>query len=192
LFLSGRNPKTIEEAIMGIYEENLAANQEYAEKFSLGHLPMPPARKLAIVACMDARLTVERFLGLKTGDAHIIRNAGGLVTEDVIRSLIISSYLLGTRTYYIVQHTDCGMLTFTDDKLREQLKTETGHDASHLHFHSFPDLEKSVKKQLQTIRNNPFLPRHIDVHGFVYDVRTGKLHEIGDAAEEARAVSLSS
>jgi carbonic anhydrase len=177
---------------MGIYEENLAANQQYAEKFTLGHLPMPPARKLAIVACMDARLTVEQFLGLKTGDAHIIRNAGGLVTEDAIRSLIISSYLLGTRTYYVIQHTDCGMLTFTDAKLREQLKTETGHDASHLHFHSFSDVEKSVKKQLQTIRSNPFLPRGIDVHGFVYDVRMGKLSEISEAAEEARAASLSS
>jgi len=177
---------------MGIYEENLAANQQYAEKFTLGHLPMPPARKLAIVACMDARLTVEQFLGLKTGDAHIIRNAGGLVTEDALRSLIISSYLLGTRTYYVVQHTDCGMLTFTDEKLREKLKSETGHDASHLHFHSFLDVEKSVKKQLQTIRNNPFLPRDIDVHGFVYDVRTGKLQEISEAAEEARAAALSS
>jgi carbonic anhydrase len=177
---------------MGIYEENLAANQQYAEKFTLGHLPMPPARKLAIVACMDARLTVEQFLGLKTGDAHIIRNAGGLVTEDAIRSLIISSYLLGTRTYYVIQHTDCGMLTFTDEKLREQLKTETGHDASHLHFHSFSDVEKSVKKQLQTIGSNPFVPRDIDVHGFVYDVRTGKLREISEAAEDARAASLSS
>jgi carbonic anhydrase len=177
---------------MGIYEENLAANQQYAEKFTLGHLPMPPARKLAIVACMDARLTVEQFLGLKTGDAHIIRNAGGLVTEDAIRSLIISTYLLGTHTYYVIQHTDCGMLTFTDEKLREQLKTETGHDASHLHFHSFSDVEKSVKKQLQAIRSNPFLPLDIDVHGFVYDVHTGKLHEISEAAEEARAASLSS
>jgi len=153
---------------------------------------MPPARKLAVVACMDARLTVEQFLGLKTGDAHIIRNAGGLVTEDVLRSLIISSYLLGTRTYYVIQHTDCGMLTFTDEKLREKLKTETGHDASHLHFHSFSDVEKSVKKQLQAIRSNPFLPRDIDVHGFIYDVRTGKLREIRETAEEARAASLSS
>jgi carbonic anhydrase len=177
---------------MGIYEENLAANQQYAEKFTLGHLPMPPARKLAVVACMDARLTVEQFLGLKTGDAHIIRNAGGLVTEDALRSLIISSHLLGTRTYYVIQHTDCGMLTFTDEKLREKLKTETGHDASHLHFHSFSDVEKSVKKQLQTIRSNPFLPRDIDVHGFIYDVRTGKLREIRETAEEARAASLSS
>ncbi len=177
---------------MGIYEENLAANQQYAEKFALGHLPMPPAQKLAVVACMDARLTVEKFLGLKTGDAHIIRNAGGLVTEDALRSLIISSHLLGTRTYYVIQHTDCGMLTFTDEKLREKLKTETGHDASHLHFHSFSDVEKSVKKQLQTIRSNPFLPRDIDVHGFIYDVRTGELREIGETAEEARAASLSS
>jgi carbonic anhydrase len=175
-----------------MYEENLAANQQYAEKFALGHLPMPPARKLAVVACMDARLTVEQFLGLKTGDAHIIRNAGGLVTEDALRSLIISSYLLGTRTYYVIQHTDCGMLTFTDEKLREKLKTETGHDASHLHFHSFSDVEKSVKKQLQSIRSNPFLPRDIDVHGFIYDVRTGKLREIRETAEEARAASLSS
>jgi carbonic anhydrase len=177
---------------MGIYEENLAANQQYAEKFTLGHLPMPPARKLAIVACMDARLTVEQFLGLKTGDAHIIRNAGGLVTEDALRSLIISSHLLGTRTYYVIQHTDCGMLTFTDEKLREKLKAETGQDASRLHFHSFSDVEKSVKKQLQTIRNNPFLPSDIDVHGFVYDVRTGRLHEISEAAEEARTAALSS
>ncbi len=177
---------------MGIYEENLTANQQYAEKFALGHLPMPPARKLAVVACMDARLTVEQFLGLKTGDAHIIRNAGGLVTEDVLRSLIISSHLLGTRTYYVIQHTDCGMLTFTDEKLRERLKAETGHDASHLHFHSFSDVEKSVKKQLQAIRSNPFLPRDIDVHGFIYDVRTGKLREIRETAEEARAASLSS
>jgi carbonic anhydrase len=177
---------------MGIYEENLAANREYAEKFALGHLPMPPARKLAIVACMDARLTVEQFLGLKTGDAHIIRNAGGLVTEDALRSLIISSHLLGTRTYYVIQHTDCGMLTFNDEKLRDKLKTETGRDTSHLHFHSFPNVEESVKKQIQTIRNNAFLPRDIDVHGFIYDVRTGKLLEIRETAEEARAATLSS
>lgn len=177
---------------MGVYEENLAANREYAERFALGHLPMAPARKLAILACMDSRLTFEEFLGLKTGDAHIIRNSGGLVTEDVLRSLIISSHLLGTRTYYVIQHTDCGMLTFTDDQLRDKLKTETGQDASHLHFHSFPDLEASVRKQMQTIRNNAFLPRDMDVHGFVYDVRTGKLQEISETSEEARAAGLSS
>jgi carbonic anhydrase len=177
---------------MGVYEENLIANQKYAEQFKLGHLPMPPARKLAIVACMDARLTVEQILGLKTGDAHIIRNAGGLVTEDALRSLIISSYLLGTRTYYVIQHTDCGMLTFTDDKLREQLKAETGHDASHLHFRSFADVEQSVKDQLKTIRRSPFLKPGVDIHGFIYEVSTGKLQEVRDTATDARAASLSS
>lgn len=175
---------------MGIYEENLAANQQYAERFELGHLPMPPAKKLAVVACMDARLNVEQVLGLKTGDAHVIRNAGGLVTGDALRSLIISSYLLGTRTYYVIQHTDCGMLTFTDEKLREQLKSQTGHDASHLHFHAFSDVEKSVRKQLETIRSSPFLIPGVDIHGFIYDVRTGKLQEVKE--HEARAASLSS
>ena len=175
---------------MGIYEDNVKANQDYAEHFTLGQLPMPPAKKLAIVACMDARLTVEQVLGLKTGEAHIIRNAGGLVTDDALRSLIISSYLLGTRTYYVIQHTDCGMLTFTDDELREKLKSETGHDASHLHFHPFADVEKSVRKQLATIRSYPFLMPEIDVHGFIYDVRTGKLQEV--AEQEARVASLSS
>ena len=177
---------------MGIYEENLAANREYADKFTLGYLPMPPAKKLAIVACMDARMSVEQFLGLKTGEAHIIRNAGGLVTEDALRSLIISSHLLGTRTYYVIQHTDCGMLTFREEELRDKLKAETGHDASHLHFHPFSDVENSVKSQMQTIRNNAFLPRDIDVHGFVYDVRTGKLQEIRETSGEKRAATLSS
>jgi carbonic anhydrase len=172
---------------MGVYEETLAANRQYAERFSLGHLAMPPVRKLAVVACMDARLTVEQFLGLKTGEAHVIRNAGGLVTDDALRSLIISSRLLGTRTFYVVQHTECGMLTFRDQQLREQLQKETGQDASHLHFHAFTDVEASVREQLQRIRENPFLPHDIDVHGFVYDVHTGRLREI--AAGDARAVA---
>jgi carbonic anhydrase len=172
---------------MGVYEETLAANRQYRGRFALGHLAMPPVRKLAIVACMDARLTVEQFLGLKTGEAHIIRNAGGLVTEDALRSLIISTRLLGTRTIFIVQHTDCGMLIFRDEQLREQLQTETGRDASHLQFHAFTDLEASVRRQLARVRENPFLPRDIDVHGFLYDVRTGRLNEI--AAEDARAAA---
>lgn len=172
---------------MGVYEETLAANRQYQGRFTLGHLSMPPVRKLAIVACMDARLTVEQFLGLKTGEAHIIRNAGGLVTEDALRSLIISTRLLGTRTIFVVQHTDCGMLTFRDEQLREQLQTETGRDASHLHFHAFADLEASVRRQLARICENPFLPRDIDVHGFLYDVRTGQLNEI--TAEEARTAA---
>ena len=175
---------------MGIYEDNLAANRQYTEQFNLGHLPMPPSKKLAVVACMDARLTVEKVLGLNTGEAHIIRNAGGLVTDDALRSLIISSYLLGTRTYYVIQHTDCGMLTFTDEQLREKLKSETGHDAAHLHFHSFSNVEQSVQDQLKKLRNHPFLIPGTDIHGFVYDVRSGKLQEVRE--QEARAASLSS
>src|SRR3990170_1330035 len=107
---------------MGVTEEVLKANEDYARDFALGHLPIPPARKLAVVACMDARLTVEQVLGLKTGDAHIIRNAGGIVTEDALRSLLISHYLLGTREFAIINHTDCGMLTFKDEELRTRLR----------------------------------------------------------------------
>ncbi len=172
---------------MGVYEETLAANNEYAERFTLGNLPMPPSRKLAIVACMDARLMPDQFLGLKTGEAHVIRNAGGLATEDALRSLIISTRLLGTRTIYVVEHTDCGMLTFRDDQLRQQLQAETGRNASHLQFLAFSDLEASVQLQLQRIRENPFLPQDIDLHGFIYDVRSGRLREIHAGGAEARA-----
>jgi carbonic anhydrase len=174
---------------MGIYEDNLAANREYVEQFNLGDLAMPPSKKLAIVACMDARLTVEKVLGLNTGEAHIIRNAGGLVTDDALRSLIISSHLLGTRTYYVIQHTDCGMLTFTDEQLREKLKSETGNDASHLLFHSFSNVEQSVREQLEKIRTSPFLIPGTDIHGFIYDVRTGKLLEVKE--QQAHAASQS-
>jgi len=172
---------------MGIYQETLQSNENYAKEFKLGHLPMPPGRKLAIVACMDARLTVEQFLGLSTGDAHIIRNAGGLITDDAVRSLVISTQLLGTRTIYVIQHTDCGMLTFRDQELRDRLARETGKDASHIHFQSFTDVEASVARQIQRIREIPFLPKDIDVHGFVYDVRSGKLQEIGLETVKAAA-----
>jgi carbonic anhydrase len=168
---------------MGVYEETLQASQRYAESFNLGHLPMPPSRRLAVVACMDARLAVEQVLGLKTGEAHVIRNAGGLVTDDALRSLIISSRLLGTRTFYVIEHTDCGMLTFTDQGLRQELEKETGKSAGHLHFHSFTDVEANLRAQLRRIRENPFLPHDIEVHGFIYDVRSGRLKEI--AATEA-------
>jgi carbonic anhydrase len=170
---------------MGTYEENLEANRKYAERFELSEAPAPPAKKLAVVACMDARLTVEEVLGLKSGDAHIIRNAGGLATEDALRSLIISSHLLGTRTFYVIQHTDCGMLSFTDVQLRERLQKQTGQDASHLHFHAFPELEQSVHEQLARIRKNPFLAHVTDVHGFIFDVRTGKLREVERGAKSA-------
>ncbi len=153
---------------------------------------MPPSRKLAVLACMDARLTVENLLGLKTGEAHIIRNAGGLATDDALRSLIISTRLLGTRTIFVIEHTDCGMLTFGDDQLRQQLRTETGQDAAHLHFHAFSDLRANLLAQLRGIRENAFLPRDIELHGFIYDVRSGRLQEVREGAAGARAASLSS
>ncbi len=177
---------------MGVYEETLAANRSYAESFRLGHLPMPPARKLAVLACMDARLTVEQFLGLKTGEAHIVRNAGGLATEDALRSLIISTRLLGTRAIFVIEHTDCGMLTFQDEQLRQQLKSATGQDTSRMHFHAFSDLQANLREQLRRIRENPFLPKDIELRGFIYDVRSGRLKEVQEGGAEARPATLSS
>lgn len=144
---------------------------------------MPPARKLAVLACMDARLTVEQFLGLKTGDAHIIRNAGGIATEDAVRSLIISHHLLGTEEILVVNHTDCGMLTFKDEDLRARLRQQTGAAVvAPARFYSFSDLDENVREQIQRIKTHPWLPKHLPVRGFIYDVRTGKLREVRPAA----------
>src|ERR1700758_1078874 len=174
---------------MSVIDEVLKANQEYAKNFNLGHLPMPPARKLAIVACMDARLTVEQALGLKTGESHIIRNAGGIVTEDAIRSLIISHHLLGTQEFIIINHTDCGMLTFKDEDLTAKLESETNASAvSPSRFYAFPDLEKNVRQQIQRVKAHPWIPAHISVRGFIYDVKTGKLNEVeADAKARGKA-----
>jgi carbonic anhydrase len=164
---------------MSVIEEVLRANNAYAKAFGLGHLPMPPARRLAIVACMDARLTVEQLLGLKTGDAHIIRNAGGIVTEDALRSLLISHYLLGTQEFMIINHTDCGMLTFRDEELRAKLREMHGAAAVvPARFFAFSDVEENVREQLQKVRSHPWVPNDIPVRGFVYDVRTGRLSEV--------------
>lgn len=164
---------------MGAIDDALQANARYAAEFRSGELPIPPAKKLAVVACMDARLDVEAILGLKVGDAHIIRNAGGVVTEDALRSLIISHHLLGTQEFMIINHTDCGMLTFTDDNLRSRLVKETGTAVvSPATFHAFPDLEEHVRQQVQKIRAHPWIPRSIPVRGFIYDVRTGQLREV--------------
>jgi carbonic anhydrase len=164
---------------MSAIDEALAANREYAKSFKLGALPMPPGRKLAIVACMDARMTIEPMLGLKTGDAHIIRNAGGIVTEDALRSLIISHYLLGTQEFMIINHTDCGMLTFKDDELLDRLSRETGATAVVPDaFCAFRDVEENVRRQMQKLRLHPWIPKQIGVRGFVYDVRSGSLREI--------------
>ena len=164
---------------MSVTDEVLAANGEYASNFRLDHLPMPPARKLAIVACMDARLTIEPMLGLKTGEAHIIRNAGGIVTEDALRSLVISQQLLGTNEVVIINHTDCGMLTFKDEDLRAKLLAQTGTATiAPAHFHAFTDTEENVRQQIQKVSSHPWIPKNITVRGFIYDVKTGRLTEV--------------
>ena len=164
---------------MSIIDEVVRANQSYARSFTLGTLTIPPARKLAVVACMDARLTVELMLGLKTGDAHIIRNAGGIVTEDAVRSLLISHHLLGTEEFVIINHTDCGMLTFKDDELHARLQQQTGTAVvAPVRFHAFSNLEENVRGQIQKLRSHPWVPRQIPVRGFIYDVKTGQLNEV--------------
>jgi len=165
---------------MSVTDEVLLANQQYAATFNLGGLAMPPARKFAVLACMDARLTVEQLLGLKTGDAHIIRNAGGIATEDALRSLIISHHLLGTQEFIVINHTDCGMLTFEDDELLRKLEEQTGMAAiAPVHFHAFKDLERNVRQQVARIRNHPYV-RSVPVRGFVYDVKSGRLVELAE------------
>src|ERR1700724_4541884 len=142
---------------MSTTDEVLAANQQYASKFDKGSLAMPPARKLAILACMDARLTIEQVCGLKTGEAHIIRNAGGIATEDALRSLIISHHLLGTQEFIVINHTRCAMLTFKDEALRKQLEQKTGsHPIAPVHFHAFDDLEENVRVQVERIKCHPW------------------------------------
>ncbi len=163
---------------MPIKDEIRAANEQYAFSFEKGHLPMPPGRRFAVVTCMDARLDPARFLGLEEGDAHVIRNAGGLVTEDALRSLVISHWLLGTQEAVVVAHEDCGMLTFSNDDLRAKLAEETGEDTSDVDFHPFSNLDESVRASVERIRDYPLLPESYDAHGFVYDVRSGALREI--------------
>jgi carbonic anhydrase len=155
-----------------------AANEVYADAFSKGDLPMPPGRRLAIVTCMDARLDPAKFLGLEEGDAHVIRNAGGIVTEDAIRSLIISHWLLGTEEIAVITHTDCGMLTFSNDDIHAKLGEATGEDASAIDFRPFPSLEDSVRDSVRAIRESPLLPDGISVSGWVYDVRSGRINEV--------------
>ena len=168
-------------------DQLLAANQRFAEQFTAGALPMPPARHLAILACMDARLHPETFLGLAIGDAHVIRNAGGRASDDALRSLIISSRLLGTREFVVIHHTDCGMLTFTNDDLRRRLVTETGADATAIDFLPFADLEESVREDVRRIRTSPFIAADIPVSGYIYDVRSGRLIEVPEATRVGAA-----
>ena len=136
---------------------------------------MPPGRHVAVLTCMDARLDPARFLGLEEGDAHVIRNAGGRASDDAIRSLTISEQLLGTNEVVVIHHTDCGMLTFSNADLRKKLKQELNADAEHVDFLPFKDLEQSVRDDVATIKNSPFIPENIEVSGFIYDVRSGRL-----------------
>jgi carbonic anhydrase len=150
--------------------------ESHAAEFAKGDLPLPPARKVAVVACMDARLIPSRVLGLEEGDAHVIRNAGGVVTDDTIRSLAISQRLLGTEEIVLIHHTDCGMLTFTDDEFRRQVQDDTGIEPEWA-AEAFGDLDEDVRQSAARIKASPFLPRK-DVRGFVYEVETGRLREV--------------
>jgi len=161
---------------VSVTDEYLANNAEYAKTFS-GPLPLPPSRHLAVVACMDARMDVYRILGLKEGEAHVIRNAGGVVTDDEIRSLALSQRLLGTREIVLIHHTDCGMLTFTDDDFKAGLQKDTGIKPEWA-AESFPDVEEDVRQSLRRIQASPFVTLHSAARGFVFDVATGKLHEV--------------
>jgi carbonic anhydrase len=158
-------------------DELLANNESYAASFDKAELPLPPARKLAVVACMDARLNVYGMLGLTEGDAHIIRNAGGVVTDDEIRSLAISQRLLGTEEIILIHHTDCGMLTFTDDEFKAGIEKETGIKPEWA-AEAFPDLDADVRQSIARIKASPFIPNKGSVRGFVYEVETGRLREV--------------
>ncbi len=162
---------------MSVTDELLRNNEAYAASFDQGHLPLPPAKKVAIVACMDARLDPHGALGLARGDAHVIRNAGGVVTEDEIRSLSISQRLLGTEEIILIHHTDCGMLTFTDDGFKSDIEADTGIKPQWA-AESFEDLEADVRQSIARIQASPFIPRKDSVRGFVYDVDTGRLREV--------------
>ena len=161
---------------MSVTDELLSNNARYAESFA-GPLPLPPARGVAVVACMDARLNVYGILGLNEGDAHVIRNAGGVITDDEIRSLAISQRLLGTSEIILIHHTDCGMLTFTDDGFKESIRAETGLRPPWA-AEAFSDVDDNVRQSLARIDNSPFIPIKDSVRGFVFDVATGRLNEV--------------
>ena len=162
---------------MSATDELLANNARYAESFS-GPLPLPPAKGVAVVACMDARLNVYGILGLAEGEAHVIRNAGGVITDDEIRSLAISQRLLGTEEIILIHHTDCGMLTFTDDEFKKSIQDDVGVKPP-WSAEAFPDLDEDVRQSIARIKNSPFVPNKDSVRGFVFDVATGKLNEVG-------------
>jgi carbonic anhydrase len=162
---------------VSVTDDLLGNNQTYASGFTKGDLPLPPAKKLAVVACMDARLNVYGILGLEEGQSHVIRNAGGVVTDDVIRSLAISQRLLGTEEIILIHHTDCGMVTFTDDALKTQIHEEVGIRPSFA-LEAFPDVFEDVRQSIARIKASPFVPKKGRIRGFVYEVETGNLREV--------------
>ena len=163
---------------MSVIEKVLVANKDYARTHELRPLTPRPALKLAVLTCMDTRLSI-RTLGIKTGDAHIIRNAGGIVTDDALRSLVISHYLLGTEEIMVINHTDCGLMKATEDELRDTIQKETGTAAvAPAFFYAFQDIDKNVRHQLQKLGTHPWIPKKMIIRGFVYDVSTGLLREV--------------
>ena len=162
---------------MSMTDELLENAKRYAESFDKADLPLPPAKKVAVVACMDARLNPYGILGLQEGDAHVIRNAGGVVTDDEIRSLAISQRLRGTEEIILIHHTDCGMLTFTDDEFKRQVQDDTGIKPE-CAAEAFPDLEEDVRQSIARIKASPFIPHKDSIRGFVYEVESGKLREV--------------
>ena len=155
-----------------------SANDAYAAQFTKGDLPMPPGRRFAVITCMDARIDPAKALGLEEGDAHVIRNAGGIVTDDALRSVVISRTLLGTQEAFVIGHTDCGMLTFTNEQIREKLDDELGAEAAHVDFQPFPDVAGRVAASVRRIRESNLVPDDYAVTGFVYDVKTGRIDEV--------------
>jgi carbonic anhydrase len=164
---------------LSVIDELLATNEVFARNFNLGGISSHPRRKVAVLACMDTRINVELVLGLKPGDAHIIRNAGGIATDDAIRSLIISHHLLETQEFMIINHTDCGMMKMHEYELRSKLAEKMGTVASEpAHFYFFDDLEKNVREQVARVKSHPWIPKQIPVRGFIYDVKTGRLRDV--------------
>jgi carbonic anhydrase len=161
---------------MSTTDDLLQNNERYASSFDKGDLPLPPGRKVAVIACMDARLDPARLLGLEEGDAHVIRNAGGVVSDEEIRSLAISQNLLGTEEIILIHHTDCGMLTFTDDEFAQKHEDDTGEKPNFI-ARAFSDLKEDVRSAIRKIKDSPFIP-HKKVRGFVYEVESGKLREV--------------
>jgi carbonic anhydrase len=164
---------------LSVADELLQANEQFVRSFNLGNLAVQPKRHVAVLACMDSRILFERCLGLKPGDAHMIRNAGGIATDDAIRSLIVSHHLLDTQEFIIINHTDCGLLKVREEQLKEELTAKMGTPAgAPERFHAFDDLEENVRRQVHRVKSHPWIPKHIPVRGFVYDVKTGKLSEV--------------